>query len=64
MMKMGHGDDQSEGSVMMKQDSKLPPGFDDESSDGGFIRKVAIDDMSSQGSFIKKAKKNLFNVES
>ena len=58
MMKMGHGDDQSEGSVMMKQDSKLPPGFDDESSDGEFIRKVAIDDMSSQGSFIKKAKKN------
>lgn len=56
MMRVGPGDDQSEGSVMMRTDQKLPPGFDDGSSDGGFIRKVDINDMSSQGSFLKKRK--------
>lgn len=49
MEKGNLGDDQqSEASFMiMKVDSKLPPGFDDMSSQGGFVRKVQIDDMSS-----------------
>lgn len=62
MMRVGQGDDQSEGSMMMmKNDKNLPPGFDDESSQGGFIRKVAIDDMSSQGSYLKRKKNNGFD---
>lgn len=42
---------------MVRGDSKLPPGFDDMSSQGGDnIRKVIIDDMSSQGSYLKKVR--------
>lgn len=47
--------------MIMKTDSKLPPGFDDISSQGGFVRKVHIDDMSSQGSYLKRGKANAFD---
>ena len=55
MVRFGAQEEQSEGSYMVKQDSKLPPGFDDQSSQG-FIRKVNIDDMESQGSYLKRKK--------
>ena len=48
---------QSDTSVMVRGDAKLPPGFDDMSSQGGGnIRRVVIDDLSSQGSYLKKVR--------
>lgn len=40
---------------MVRGDATLPPGFDDQSSQG-FVRKVVIDDLSSQGSYLKKVR--------
>lgn len=58
MEKGNPGDDQqSEASFqIMKVNSNVPPGFDDMSSQGGFIKKVQIDDMSSQGSYLRRGK--------
>jgi len=44
---------------MIRQDSKqnqnLPAGFDDQSSQGVYQRKVLVDDISSQGSYMVRA---------
>ena len=39
---------------MVRDNERLPPGFDDDDSSQGQVRRVVIDDMSSQGSYLKK----------
>lgn len=70
MVRVGQGqgptgeDDESEGSFMVRGNQQLPPGFDDKSSQGNYMRKQVVDDMSSQGSYLKKATAGFDDMQS